>query len=106
MVLHRGTRNGAVAGLSVGILVVFVIWSISEPYFCVEATAGLTSFTGTQKYIHQRHRAFANAIIFAIVLLYTQASYRTHPEISQASKNRTDMSSQILTTTVGLYPCP
>ena len=71
--LHRGTRNGAVAGLTVGILVVFLIGPFPELLFGKEATAGLTSFTGTlKKYIHTSAIGlFANAIIFAIVSCYT-----------------------------------
>ena len=72
--LNKGTRQGAIAGLTVGILTVFLFGPFPELLFGKEATANLTAFTSNLKSkIHvSAIGILVNAVTFALVSKFTR----------------------------------
>ncbi|MBT5690630.1 MAG: hypothetical protein HOI65_05885, partial [Opitutae bacterium] len=78
--INKGTRNGAIAGLSFGILVVLLFSPFPEMILGKTATAGLTSFTGSLKgIIHvSAIGVLANTAAFIVVSRFTGSIPKEH----------------------------
>jgi solute:Na+ symporter, SSS family len=72
--IHKGTRQGAVAGISFGILVVLVFSPLRDILLSEDAAASLGAFTDTlQQTIHiSAIGILSNTLVFAIVSRFTE----------------------------------